>query len=264
MPTEGKKSWFTTGYEGIDAEKERIARLQGPNRFWMKEGTRRSVVFIDDEPTCLYEHNPKLNGTWRNQFTCLKDSNDIIPCCEKLGEKSRYYVGYYTIVDLTENTDSKGNKYQYEVKLLPTKLKTLQLMRRKKQDRGSLIGCIFKVARDTQDDPNCGNEYEFDREADLTKLFSVANYKGKKLAELFKEAAEKADVLARMKETFQLSFEKGGNLIVPKIYSFNYEHVLAPKDPKEIRSMLGAASIEASGGEGEDAPQGEKDDPVPF
>jgi hypothetical protein len=261
--TEGsaKKSWYTTGYDGIDAEKERIARASGPNRFWMKEQTKRSVVFIDDDPFCVYEHNPKINGSWRNQFTCLKDVNDIIPCCEKLGDKSRYYVGYYSIVDLTENVDAKGNKYQYEVKLIPTKLKTLQLIRRKKQDRGSLIGCIFNVHRDSQEDPNCGGEFEFDREANLEKLLPLANYKGKKLLELYKEATEKPEVFQRLKDTFQLSLTVDGK-IVPKIYSFNYPVLLAPKDPKEIRSLLGAANIDSSGGES--AQDDSKDDKVPF
>ena len=260
-----KKSWFTTGYDGIDAEKERIARLSGPNRFWMKEGTKREIVFIDDYPTCIFEHNPKLNGTWRNQFTCLQDVNDIVPCCEKLGPKSRYYVGYYTIVDCTENKDAKGNKYQYEIKLLPTKLKTLQLVRRKKTDRGSLIGCMFNVHRDSQDDANCGGEFEFAREANLQKLFPLVNYKGKKLVDLYKEAGEKPEVLARLKETFQLPLDASGAVIMPiapRIYSFNYETVLAPKDPREIRSFLGSAGIEAAGGE--TAAEGPSDDNVPF
>jgi hypothetical protein len=257
-----KKSWYDTGYDGVDREKERIARLSGPNRFWMKEGTKREIVFIDDDPICLYEHNPKLNGKWTNWFTCLKDSSDIVPCCEKLGERSRYYVGYYTIVDLTEHTDAKGNKYRYEVKLLPAKLKTLQLLRRKKQDRGSLIGCIFNVHRDSREDPNCGGEFEFQREAKLDGLLNLANYKGKKLTELYTESADKSDVLARLKETFQLSLDKDKGLIVPKIYSFNYYKLLAPKDPKEIRSVLGGATIDSGGGE--NTSEGGSDDDVPF
>jgi len=257
-----KKSWYNTGYEGVDREKERLARLSGPNRFWMKEGTARELVFVDDDPICIYEHNPKMNGKWTNWITCLRDSNDIVPCCEKLGDKTRYYVGYYTVVDLTENTDAKGNKYQYEVKLLPTKLKTLQLMRRKKQDRGSLIGCIFKVHRDSREDPNCGGEFEFQREADLGKLFSVANYKGKKLAELFaKESAANPETLQRLKDTFQLVVGADGS-IAQKIVPFNYFNLLAPKDPKDVRNILGAATVEEAGGEG--AAPGGSDDEVPF
>lgn len=260
--TPAKKSWYDTGYGGIDKEKERIARLSGPNRFWMKEGTKREIVFIDDEPLCLYEHNPKMNGKWTNWITCLKDTTDIVTCCEKLGERSRYYVGYYTIVDLTEHKDAKGNNYQYEVKLIGAKLKSLQLLRRKKQDRGSLIGCIFNVHRDSQDDPNCGSEFEFQREANLEKLFSLATYKGKKLSDLYKEAADKGDVMQRLKDTFQLTLDEKTNLVTPKIYSFNYVNLLAPKDPKELRSLLGSSAVEAN--EKDATEGGQQDDNVPF
>jgi hypothetical protein len=44
-----KGNWYTTGFDVVDVEKERIARLSGPNRFWMKEGTGRELVFIDDD-----------------------------------------------------------------------------------------------------------------------------------------------------------------------------------------------------------------------
>jgi len=253
--------WLKIGYDGIDAEKERIARLSGPNRFWMKEGTKREIVLIDDEPACVYEHSPKINGSWNNAFTCLKESSDIIPCCEKLGERDRYYCGHYTIVDITEPTDAKNAKYQHEIKLLPTKLKTLSLLRRKKGDRGSLIGCIFNVHRDSKDDPNCGSEFEFQREAKLEGLFPLVTFKGKKLVDLYKEAAEKPEVMARLKDTFQLTLDAEGK-IVPKIYSFNYEKILAQKTPQEIRSMLGSAQVESDGGqEGSKSP---KDDNVPF
>lgn len=266
------KSWYATGYDGIDKEKERIARQHGPNRFWMKEQTTREVVFVDDEPITIYEHNPQMNGSFRNWLTCLKDSNDIVPCCEKLGEKTRYFVGYYTAVDLTEHKDAKGNSYQYEVKLFPAKLKTLGVLRRKKNDKGSIIGGMFKVYRDTVDDPNCGGEFEFQREADMEKLFKVANYKGKKLSDLYKEAQEKPEVMARLKDTFQLVINDKG-IIEPRIFPFNYYALLAPKDPKEVRQIVGGATVGDSsrsngsgpkGSEGGGANDGPSDDEIPF
>jgi hypothetical protein len=262
--SEGQSSWYNTGYDGVDREKERIARNQGPNRFWMKEGTKKEIVFIDDEPFSIYEHNPKINGTWRNQFTCLRDVTDMAVCCEKLGERDRSFVGFYTVVDISPIADEKNKKYQYEVKLFPAKLKTLSLLRRKKQDRGSLIGCMFNVFRDGREDPNCGSEFEFQREADLTKLFDVATYRGRKLTELYKEATEKPETLARLKEVFQLEVGANG-VIAPKINPFGYLHLLKPRDPKDIRLLLGAATIESGGG-GDGGGEGgaQKDDEIPF
>lgn len=257
------QSWYNTGYDGVDREKERIARSQGPNRFWMKEGTRKELVFIDDEPFSIYEHNPKINGRWNNQFTCLRDVTDMAVCCEKLGSKDRAFVGFYTVVDITAITDEKNRKYQYEVKLFPAKLKTLSLLRRKKQDRGSLIGCMFNVHRDGREDPNCGSEFEFQREADLTKLFDVATYRGRKLSEMYKEATEKPEMLTRLKEVFQLEIGANG-LISPKISMFNYVNLLKPRDPKEIRLLLGNVTVESGGSEGGGDGPAQKDDEIPF
>ncbi len=256
------QSWYNTGYDGVDREKERIARSQGPNRFWMKEGTKKEIVFIDDEPFSIYEHNPKINGSYRNQFTCLRDVTDMAVCCEKLGERSRSFVGYYTVVDITPVADEKAKKYQYEVKLFPAKLKTLGMLRRKKQDRGSLIGCMFNVHRDTAKDPNCGSEFEFVREANLEKLFEAATYRGRKLAEVYKEAMEKIETMNRLKEVFQLEIGSNG-LIAPKVSTFNYLELLKPRDPKDIRLLLGNATVESGGSDGEGS-TASKDDEIPF
>lgn len=261
-----KRSWYDTGYDGVDREKERIARAGGPNRFWMKAGSSREIVLIDDDPLCIHEHQWRMNGNWHNYCTCLKDTSDIVPCCEKLGEKSRSYVGFYTIVDCTEHTDAKGNKYQYEVKFLPAKLKTLGLLRRKKTDRGSLIGAMFRVTRDTSDDPACGNDYEFLREASLDNLYKVANYRGKKLPDLYKEAAEKPEVMARLKDTFQLATDANG-AVLPRVFPLNYFALLAPRDPKEVRQMLGAyvpEDGERDSRGGFSNSQSSKDDEIPF
>lgn len=257
------KSWYDTGYDGIEREKDRIERSRGPGRFWMKEGTHKAVVFITDEPFCIHEHNAKIGGKWGNFFTCLRDSHDIVPCCEKLGEKSRSYVGLYTVVDVSELSDPKYAKYQYEVKLLPAKLGTLAVIKRKKQDRGSLVGCMFKVHRDKRDDPNCGGEFEFDKEADLTKLAQVASYKGRKLLEIYKEAQEKPEVMTRLKDVFQLTVGANG-AVESKVYPFNCVKLLAPRDPRDVRIALGSAVVESSGSDDDETPGTPTDDPVPF
>ena len=57
------KDWFDTGYDGLDdAMKKERARWQP--RFWLKEGEKRKIIFLDDEPLCFYEHHLKINGQW--------------------------------------------------------------------------------------------------------------------------------------------------------------------------------------------------------
>ena len=77
------------------ASKKEAAKQEkkyGPRRLYLKGGTSRDVVFVDDNPACIYEHNPKMNGNWRNWMTCLQGVNDDVVCCQKLGLDSRYYV----------------------------------------------------------------------------------------------------------------------------------------------------------------------------
>lgn len=251
------RQWYNTGYEAADQEKERQARAGGPNRFWMKAGTTREIVFVDDEPLSLFEHQWRANGHWRNWATCCREISDVAPCCEKLGDRSRSFTGFYTIIDCSDHKDSKGTSYQYELKLLPAKLATIKLIQRKKTEKGSLIGLSYNVSRDSNDDPNCGNDFSFSKEVDLDKLFKVANYRGKKLVDLYKEATENPQVLQRLKDTFQLSLDSNGNPL-PKLAPFNYVSLLAPKDPRELRLILNNVVVDGPGGDSA------KDDEIPF
>lgn len=262
-----KGSWYETGYSGVGREAARIESMHGPNRFWMPENSKKQIVFIDDEPACIHEHNPKLNGSWKNWLTCLQGVADDVPCCEILGANTRGYVGFFTVIDCTEWVDKKGNKYQYEIKLFPAKLKTLKKFAMKKEDRGSLVGALYTVVRTDSKSPSCGDDFEFIREADLTKLFQVANYKGKKLPELYSKLGDNPENMERMKAVFQLQLDDKG-VVVPKIVPFNYYEVLKPKSPKEIREMLRGAKVDSGGGGGEgddgDKATGGADEAVPF
>jgi len=250
------KSWYNTGFDSIAAEKDRLARLGGPDRLWIKEGSpTRSIVLLDDEPFVIYEHNWRANGTWRNWTTCLADTSDVLPCCDKLTPRNRSWTGFFTCIDCTERKDAKGNSYQYGLMLLPTKLQTAELLKKRKESKGSLVGAAFNVTRITADDPNVGNDWEYDRPADMEKLFKVAQYKGKKIVDLYKEASENPDVLKRLQYTFALSLTEGK--IAPKLVPFNYASILAPKSVTEVRQLLG--SIVAEGG-----PANKPDDEIPF
>jgi hypothetical protein len=238
------KAWYDTGYEGIKREEERLQSLSGPMRFWMPPEASKQVIFLDDEPFSVYEHNPKLNGSWQHQFTCLQGVYDNPICCSKLKDYPRYYVGYFTIVDCTEWTDKKGNKYQYDLKLFPAKIRTLKKLRRKKEERGSLIGCLYKATREDSTSPVVGDEFEFVREVDLDKVFEVARYKGKLLSELWTKAeAGGEDGISALKRIFQVQIKEGR--VVPSLVPYNYFTLLEPKSPKDIEELLGSCVIDA-------------------
>jgi len=257
-PEEGK-SWYDTGFDGMKREEDRIATMSGPQRVWIPPQSSKELVFLDDDPVCIHEHCPKMNGHYRNWITCLNGVYDDVACCEILSTKGRYYVGYFSVIDCSAWTDKKGNKYQYEQKLLPAKLKTLKKLKRKREDRGTLVGCLFKVHREDEKSPVCGDEFDFQREADMDKLFQLANYKGKRIAELFSKAGAD-DGLKKLMRLFQVEVHDGE--IAPRLVPFNYVEILAPKPSKDVRDMLGGGKNveESSGGDSTSS----DDDQIPF
>lgn len=245
------QSWYNTGFQGMAQEQARLDSSYGPPRFWVKPGETKDLVFVDDEPVCIHEHNPKIDGKFQNAFTCVQGIHEDVVCCQKLGLQSRYYIGYLTIVDCSEWSDAKGNKHQFELKLIGAKLRTLKKFRRKKDDKGSLIGCMYRAAREDDKSSSCGDEFEFQRKVDMDKLFAAAAYKGKKLVDMWDAAESDGEKMVALQRTFQVKPDANGKLprVVPL---FNYLEVLKPKSPAELRILLGAAEV----GGGDDRARG--------
>jgi hypothetical protein len=265
-------SWYNQGYDGINKEEQRLQSLSGPQRLWLPPGTGRDLVLVDDEAFCIYEHNAKINGNWQNEHTCMKGVEDPCESCVRLGERSRYYIGYLTVVDCTLYVSKKGNKYQYELKLCGAKLGMLKKWRRKKDERGSLVMMKTKVHREDDNKPSTGDEWEYVKPVeDHDALFSVANYKGKKLSELWDKAEENEQSMDLLKQIFQLDFDDEGRLL-RRVVPFNYMEILKPRGNDFIRQLLGGVTREEATGQSEDGDNGKKDvsagsggeDDVPF
>lgn len=269
-----QKSWYDTGYTGIKREQDRIDNTNTPNRIWIPAGGKRELVFVDDEPVGIHEHNPKMNGEWKNWYTCGKEVYDEAACCELLNPSGYkpYYVGFYTVIDCSEWVDKKGNKYQYELKLFPAKLKTLKRLEMRRKDRGPFAGKLFSIARIDSKSAATGDEFEMIRDADMAKLFTLANYKGKKLSDLFSKGVDEENI-SRLKNTWKLEVVDGK--VVPKIVPFNYSKILYPLSPKDIRAALNGQQIDkredgdfggggATGGTAGGTGSGSADESVPF
>ena len=88
-----------------------------------------------------------------------------------------------------------------------------------------------------------GDEWEFQREADMAKLFEITNYKGKTLPELWGAAEADEAAMERLLRTF--SIEPGEDGKLPRVIPpFNYYELLKPKAPSDLRMMLGAVQAE--------------------
>jgi len=267
-------NWFQQGYGGIRGEEEALALKYGPRRFWMPVGSTKNIIFLDDKPACIHEHNPRMGGNWKNWFTCIRDVYQDDPsCCETLsGEYPRYYIGYYTVVNCSEWKDNRGNDRRFEIELYGAKLETLKLLRAKAEEDwgGSLTGKILKVRRTSDKSPAVGNDFTVEKkEIDLVKLWSHAAYKGKKIKDLFEKAKQDEDERHTLSKIF--TFQKGADgAWLPSIPIFNYWDVLHPKTPGEIRTFLKAGKVDNPKTKGKDSSEdnrggdGAADESVPF
>lgn len=259
-------NWYNTGYDGVAKEEQRLQSMSGPNRLWLPAGAGRLIVLVDDEAFCINEHNAKINNSWRNHHTCNKGFDDPCFSCQHLGEKSKAYTGYLTCVDCTEWTDKKGNKYQYEIKLVGGKLGLLKKWQRKRQDKGSLVFTKWKLHREDDKKPSTGDEWEFDGAVqDQDKLFTLVNYRGKKLSELWDKAEQNAESMSFLKRIFQVETESDGKL-VRRVVPFNYMEVLKPRGNAWAKDLLSGVSREdALGkGDGDDSSGKGEEEYVPF
>ena len=268
-------SWYNQGFDGIKEEEKRQASAYAPSRFRVPVGARREMVFIDDNPAQLYEHNPKINGNWQTFLTCLKDVDDPCPVCESFGEKTRYYVGIFTVVDTSKWIDKKGNEHQFELNMAAAKFGSMKKLRRKKEDAEtdgkSFVGGLYRASRDTDKEPAIGAEFEYVRAADMDRLFDVAQYRGKPLKDLYTKAEADPEAMERLKDLFQVEFDENGKLI-RNLVPFNYFKILHPKPRKELVSLVRGSSRDddddrsggGSGGGGGGGGGGFSDADVPF
>jgi len=262
--------WFETGFSGADRVKREQEEGFGPDRFWVsksrEEGGKivgpKEFVFVDDEPTCMWEHNPKINNSFKTILTCLRGVEDETPCCEKLirpnGESARYYVGYFTVVDCSSWTGKDGKVHQYEMRFFPAKTGTILKLRMNRVERGSLASILWKAKRSPGEKvPRVGDEFEYVKQVDIAKLFSVASYRGRKISDIFaeananptKEVGTKDDgspltLLDRVKGLFQVHLDENGK-ILPEIVPFNYERLLRPLSPDQMKKRLMGVKVDA-------------------
>ena len=193
-------------------------------------------------------HNPYIRGTWGHQFRCMAtEQNYDVRCCRVLGSdlRNRSLVAFYTVVDKTEWTDRKGVMHSHELSLFPAKFGTLTTLEEKRNERGTLIGNVFRARHNgAQHTPRVGNEHEFQGTVDMQELFSKACYRGRKLSELYDKAATSPDVLRRLQQLFKIEIGIDGR-IIRKLVPFNYDWVVHVPSEREVAQLLAGYDPEA-------------------
>lgn len=178
-------SWYGQGAEGkttqSKAEEEREAkRAQGGSpeaiksqRFWLPPNKEARVTFLDSGLFFLKEHQIKLNGSFRNWFTCRSDI-DTCPFCDA-GE-SFSFVSVSTILDHTEWATKKGKKVYCTKKLFVCKGDAKKGLMLQVDRRGDLRMSQYIINRLSSEDYTTGSQFDYQgpiTEADLRKMASA-------------------------------------------------------------------------------------------
>jgi len=176
MPDESK--WFQTGFKVAQdiakAREDRQNQTGDQRRFWLKVGTERDIIFLDNfklmteragreceaVPFIVAEHQLDIDQDWhKRKFVTCVGSGCL--CCEK--KMKKVSVGVLSVLDVTPFTDQGGQKItRPEKKIFAAVSNALVLLNAKRAKRdGNLVGCRYSVARHEQRTPRVGGDFEF-------------------------------------------------------------------------------------------------------
>lgn len=170
-------SWSGSGFP-TDEEFASIAKQtqKVPRRFWLPVGKSCTVVFLDDNPFTIYEHQLKIGGNFRNWYSCrlgFDEKDPSCPLCDAMRDRripnKRNYVGFLTIIDVTGWTGDRGEKIVNTRQLYSMGAETLKRMRVIKQKKTSLVGAMFEITRTGDRSPGCGDMWDFVKVVDPFK-----------------------------------------------------------------------------------------------
>ena len=262
-------SWYETGYEGADREAERKALGYPPDRWWLKAGDSKELVYADDDPSCIKVHSFRdTNDRWFHETCIAKISEAGCPACGAKGVGRADYTGHYTIIDITGYTAKDGTEHKYRLMLLPAKTKFLGKLKKKKETKGSLLGQLWTLTRADSNAPNTGDDLDHVREINVEGLFPLITYKGKNLKDMIERAnaggAEGDKTRKYLSHHFRLP--EGDEPIPLRLPVFNYPALMAPKEPSKIRELIADAKPfnQQGGSNSNSSKTGSSADEVPF
>lgn len=262
------KSWYETGYEGAEKEQERRSMGYPPDRFWLKPGSQKEIVFISDDPFCINEHSWRNSeGDWFHGTCTAKINDNGCGGCGQTGVSRPDYTGHYTIVDITGYTTQKGVENKNRLILLPAKTKVINKFKFKKENRGSLLGQLWTITRADENAANTGDDLDHVRELkSMEGLLGVVTYKGKSLKEMIEKANGSGSDAEKTRKYLAHHFQIPESGPIPmKIPQFNYPVLMAPMEFGTFRAMVADAQpFKSKGGSSGSEKTSTADDEVPF
>ena len=277
--------WYSRGYNAVREEKLRVQSGHRPRPFWLRPQSQHHLALLEDQPFTFDAHEFR-QGEERELVTCLAAVGEDVPCCEILGAKSLSKYAAYTAIDLDGYQPKDSNKPKvknfYTVVLAKVGLATL--LEQELTDEGTLIGRRLRFSRSGEKSARAGDAVKcVDWQVGTSKLktlderlwgllYNSAEWRGKKIAALLREAAENPEKAATLGQTFDLAGitdKETGRLMLGRLPVFNFLALYAPQTPQRVRAMLrGAKTSDFSARNSDSAEDPDSpprvDDDIPF
>lgn len=278
-------SWMKTGYNAMDNAYEHVPKSRGPRRVWMPPEHTTRVLFLEDDPTCYWEHQFFYNQTFKNWEPCKKNNGidekggPVCPICEsiKVMSKPSYpsFIGLHSVIVMTPFFTKKDNvEINFTRQIYASKMGSkekpgiLQKLYRLKAKHGRMKGLCFDIYRSGAKTESCGDEFEIVSEYTVEPKQGAINELRDQLIPPYLERRN-ANAAPDNKITMEKFLEQ--NPWEP----FDFESMLKDRvrSNDELRSMgfgAGNKPAEPDGGGGYEGSSGssesdsEEDDDIPY
>jgi len=186
-------SWFKTGWKDANEEGAKSPfESKGPRRFWLPPEKSARILFLDEDPTSMWEHSFKMNGQWGNFEPCKTKNkmDDRCPPCDSDKKAFPSFVCFFTVINMTPwftKKDSREICFQREVfaarmgsKEKPGIAKKLE---RLKASEGRLRGCVYEVYRSGKKTESVGDDFKLIEKVDVDGIEAYGREKLKAFVE---------------------------------------------------------------------------------
>jgi len=246
-------SWFKTGYESTKTAWDDVNEMSGPRRVWMPADVTNRFLFLEDDPTCFWEHQFVVNDDWKNWEPCKRRNKmeSVCAICDRFPDRQSSYVGYHTVISLTPWTDDKGRTWCFGRQMYGAKLGgkdkpgVLKKLERIKQKEGRMRGLVIDCYRTGAKAESVGDDLEVVERIDPDAVVAWIKSQLPPHIELINKDREEG------KKMTVESFLKR-NPVEP----FNFEEIIKPRSNADLLSMLGGPSSggsKSSSGNGDDS-----------
>lgn len=144
-------------------------------RFWIPVGQAKKIIFLDDanEVPSGYEHEVLSDN--RYYALCLKNFTNKCPLCDR--NIKRYYVSYFTVIDIDGYTAKDGTVRNYIKKAYVMKSKARDIFRNVIRVKSEVAGvnfstkfAMFVVSRAAANSPSTGDVFDYVRHFTLDEM----------------------------------------------------------------------------------------------